>query len=88
MLLWPVLCTRCNEITTANFKETTLRCRECRSDSVTELDSEDDTLKDGREIAVQWAQKSLLNSHYRCPKCRSFHLRIGSNPFDRFMSWD
>lgn len=88
VLLWPVFCTKCNEISTANFKDVTLRCRECESENVTELDSEGDSLGDGHEIAVQWERKSLSNGHYRCPKCRSFNLRIGTNPFGRYMSWD
>ncbi len=82
---WPVSCKTCAAVTTANFKESPLVCRSCKSQDVTSPTDLRWWKGDGNVIE-SWLMGlarddalTLTNGHYRCPKCDEFELRFGTN---------
>jgi hypothetical protein len=79
---WPVSCTQCAEVTTANHKMTPLTCEKCRSSDVLPFTERSVWSGDGQE-KIMWGMLRprliLTDGHYRCPKCFKFELRFGTN---------
>jgi hypothetical protein len=90
---WPVSCTVCAAITTANFKQSPLVCKGCESSDVTPLTEPQAWKGDGNVIETWgWLDPdplTLTDGHYRCPKCGEFELRFGTNVGGhRKVDWD
>ena len=75
---WPVSCTRCSAVTTANFKNLPPRCMECGSSDVSAFDNPKLWKGDGAP-RQRWGGLELTDGHYRCPLCDAFELRFGTN---------
>jgi DNA-directed RNA polymerase subunit RPC12/RpoP len=75
---WPVSCTVCSAITTANFKQSPLVCQECKSNNVIPVIDPHVWKGDGG-IIERWGDLTLTDEHYRCPKCSELELRFGTN---------
>jgi hypothetical protein len=85
---WPVSCKQCCAVTTANFKQPPLTCQKCQSSDVTPMHTPHEWKGDG-EIKVSWDVLTLTDGHYRCPKCKAFALRFGTDFGDHGMiMWD
>jgi Zn finger protein HypA/HybF involved in hydrogenase expression len=80
---WPVHCTDCAEIRTANFKNIPLSCLHCNSPGVTPISDASLWQRDGTTIE-SWRDLTLTDGHYRCPKCQRFDLRFSHGS----MRWD
>ncbi len=75
---WPVSCSVCAAVTTANFKQTPLACEKCHATDVLPFTDRSIWNGDGEETEM-WSELRLTNDHYRCPKCSKFELRFGTN---------
>jgi predicted RNA-binding Zn-ribbon protein involved in translation (DUF1610 family) len=73
----PVACRSCKAVTTANFKESFLKCLDCGSEQVEDFHDKGNWKGDGEKI-VFWDGMSLADGHYRCPHCGEFELRFGT----------
>ena len=78
---WPVSCQACAEVTTANYLETPLFCEKCWSTDVVRVSDPRFWKGDGnsRDGLAEERKAMMTDGHYRCPKCRKFELRFGTN---------
>ncbi len=74
---WPVSCSNCRAITTADYKQAPLACKQCNSTEVVKVNDAANTFGDGERVE-RWENQILTNGHYRCPKCDRFELRFGT----------
>jgi hypothetical protein len=75
---WPISCRKCSAITTANYKRSPLVCESCESTNVAPITDPAIWKGDG-ETVEQWAELTLTDCEYRCPRCGEFALRFGTN---------
>jgi hypothetical protein len=72
---WPVSCATCAKITTANYYKRPLVCEACEGTEVVPLNDPSVWQGDGEQMD-RWANLTLSDGHYRCPKCGKFELRF------------
>jgi hypothetical protein len=85
---WPVTCENCNGVTAANFKLFPLACLKCGSTHVLPFDDARLWKGDGKP-SEQWGELPLTDGHYRCPNCREYELRFGTNAMGHgHILWD
>ena len=80
---WPVVCEDCAAVTTANFIEEPLVCKQCDGSTVTQIFDKRNWRGDGESV-VSWNGRHLTNGHYRCPSCGEFELRFAHGD----LMWD
>ena len=84
-LYWPVICEKCEEVTTANFERPRLQCRKCRTTRVIRISASKVWKGDGN-IVQEWGDYFVTDGHYQCPKCKKFELEFGES--DIQVQWD
>jgi predicted RNA-binding Zn-ribbon protein involved in translation (DUF1610 family) len=70
---WPVSCADCNEISSANVLASPLKCSNCGSNNVVEL--QDNHAGDGGGTILSLHGRVLKDGRYKCPRCGKFELR-------------
>ncbi len=87
-LAWPVLCSQCHRITTANHEATPLRCEVCASTSVTSVTVKPVWSGSGEVIKQARLESGLYitNGPYLCPVCDRLELRFGEPEIQ--VMWD
>jgi hypothetical protein len=76
---WPVSCADCHTISSANIRALPLRCANCNSQKVTELQDPSVYAGDGTRDKLRNLDRVLTDGHYLCPVCHKFELRIGTD---------
>jgi hypothetical protein len=81
---WPVTCGDCRTISSANVHSHPLKCANCNSENVVELQdclAADDS--GGADTILQNFNRKLSDGHYKCPRCEKFELVV-RRPQDLF----